>query len=149
MATFWPALPRDGEVFRTSPVRTKSLQSIWYWLLVLAGVGLFFDVAVRRIAIDPIRVLAKMTVKWQILRGKRPAVTQSPQFMDRLQTRKQRIDESIEKQKAARRFEGDDVRVPAHRWPSRSHRASRQSPLCPHRKMRRKAKPPRQITPAG
>src|SRR5262249_39145049 len=41
-----------GEPFRPGLPRFKNLQPIWYWLVFLAGCLLFFDVAVRRIAIS-------------------------------------------------------------------------------------------------
>ncbi|HYV38174.1 MAG TPA: VWA domain-containing protein, partial [Gemmataceae bacterium] len=106
-------LARRGDVFRISPNQTKSLQSIWYWLLVLTGVGLFFDVAVRRIAIDPAMLATVVQAEWEQLRGMRPAETKAPQFLDRLKTRKEQIGDSLEKQKATRRFEGTDAPVEA------------------------------------
>src|SRR6516164_6899806 len=44
---------RSGEVYRTGLPSSKSLQPVWYWLLLLTGILLFCDVAVRRIAVDP------------------------------------------------------------------------------------------------
>src|SRR5262249_25517251 len=40
---------RSGQVFRPGLEPALSSQPVWYWLLFLAGVVLFFDVAVRRI----------------------------------------------------------------------------------------------------
>jgi hypothetical protein len=85
------------------------LQSIWYWLLALAGIGLFFDVAVRRIAVDPNIAAVKVQEEWQRLRGLRAAVPRTSQVLDRLKTRKDLVGEAIEKEKAARRFEGGDA----------------------------------------
>src|SRR5262249_46166165 len=45
-----------GDVFRPGLPRFKNLQPIWYWLVFLAGCLMFFDVAVRRIAISPSEV---------------------------------------------------------------------------------------------
>ncbi len=71
---------RSGEVFRSSPTRNKSLQSIWYWLLVLTGVGLFFDIAVRRVGIDPEAASLAVQEQWLRLRGKREAVATTRNF---------------------------------------------------------------------
>ena len=98
----------DGEVFRAPRVVPKSSQSIWYWLLVLAGLVLFFDVAVRRIAIDPTMAATLAQAYWQRLRGVR-AEAPAQQMLDRLKTRKERVSETLEKEKAGRRFEGGDA----------------------------------------
>src|SRR6185312_12343101 len=46
----------SGVAFRhTDLEQSKSLQPIWYWLLLTTAVLLLFDVAVRRIAIDPLQ----------------------------------------------------------------------------------------------
>jgi uncharacterized membrane protein len=108
-------LASDGEIFRPSPVRTKGLHAIWYWLLVLTGLGLFFDVAVRRIAIDPAAVALVVHNRWQRLRGLQTAPAQTPQFLDRLKLRKVQVDESLEKEKAVRRFESEGA--PLHAPP--------------------------------
>ena len=42
----------QGEVFRSAGLSAASLQPVWHWLVLLAAVLLFFDVAVRRIAVD-------------------------------------------------------------------------------------------------
>jgi uncharacterized membrane protein len=102
---------KSGKLFRPSPARTKSLQSVWYWLLVLTGLGLLFDVAVRRIAVDPGIAAEKVQERWEVLRGLRARV-QTQQFLDRLKTRKEQVGESIQKEKAARRFEGGEGDVP-------------------------------------
>jgi uncharacterized membrane protein len=97
----------SSELFRASPARTRSLQSIWYWLLALTGIGLFFDVAVRRIAVDPSQGAVKVQEEWQRLRGLRAAAPTTSAVLDRLKTRKEQVGESIEREKAARRFEGE------------------------------------------
>jgi hypothetical protein len=93
------------------------LQSIWYWLLVLTGVGLFFDVAVRRIAVDPAVVALVVQEKWRRLRGLAPLAPQTAQFLERLKSRKEQVSESLEKEKAGRRFEGGDVPIEAPPMP--------------------------------
>src|SRR5262249_26600324 len=95
---------RDGEVFRAASARSRSLQSVWFWLVLLAGVGLFFDVAARRITVDPYKLSHAAQEAWARLRGLAPAGG-TPQFLDRLQSRKAQVGETLEKGKAARRFE--------------------------------------------
>jgi uncharacterized membrane protein len=99
---------RTAEVFRPGLPRFYPLQPIWYWLIVVAGVLLFFDVAVRRIAINPLAVIAWAAPVWDRLRGRRVEPRQ-PEFFDRLRSRKAQVGESLERERAARRFEGGDV----------------------------------------
>jgi len=105
-------LASSGDLYRMPPVQSKSLQNVWYWLLLLTGVGLFFDVAVRRIAVDPAEAAALVTTKWELLRGMR-AEEPKVVMLDRLKSRKEQVAESLEKGKAARRFEGGDAPVQA------------------------------------
>src|SRR5262249_13636534 len=49
---------KNGDVYRKMPMRYQSLQPLWYWLVLLAGLGLILDVAARRIAVDPAKVSA-------------------------------------------------------------------------------------------
>src|SRR5262249_57793285 len=60
---------RSGEVFRPGLALTKSLQPIWFWLVFVSCVLLLFDVAVRRIAIDPVQVMAVTQHVWDRIRG--------------------------------------------------------------------------------
>lgn len=99
----------SGEVFRENATPSVSLQPIWYWLVLLAGLCLVGDVATRRISIEPAKIWAKGQEFWGRLRGIRPQAEQAPQFLDRLKTRKSRIGEDLEKTKATRRFEGGEV----------------------------------------
>ena len=96
------------EVFRSGLPQFKNLQPVWYWLVLVAAIGLFFDVAIRRIAVQPADVAAMSTALWSRLRGRALAVSATPQFMDRLKSRKQQVGESLEQLRAARRFEGQE-----------------------------------------
>jgi uncharacterized membrane protein len=100
---------RRNEVFRRSNVTAQSPQPTWFWLVLLAGVGLFFDVAVRRIAVEPAEVSAAAVKTWQYLRGRADTVAPTP-FMERLQNRKAQVGETIGR--ATRRFEADEERPP-------------------------------------
>lgn len=100
-----------SDVYRAGLPSSKSRQPIWFWLLFLAGVLLFFDVAVRRITIDPAKVASTASATWQRLRGRAVAMVQSPEFFDRLKSRKAQVGETLVKVKAERRFEAGDEPV--------------------------------------
>jgi uncharacterized membrane protein len=107
------AAARDGEVFRRGDLpRSRSLQPIWFWLLLACGFLLFFDVAVRRIAMDPSEVWVASQRAWERIRG-RPTTggETTPQFLDRLKTRKAQVSETIARTKASQRFEASDEPV--------------------------------------
>jgi len=87
----------------------KSLQPIWYWLLVTAGVLLLFDVAIRRIAVNATEVAVAAQKGWERLRGRMVRADETPQFLERLKSRKAQIGETIGKARAAKRFEGEPV----------------------------------------
>jgi hypothetical protein len=91
----------------------RNLQPIWYWLVFFTGVGLFFDVAVRRIAVQPAEAAAAAVRVWERLRGRAGAIVQAPEFIDRLQSRKAKVSEALEQLRAARRFDGGERVVAA------------------------------------
>ncbi len=95
----------SGEVFRAGLPLSKSMQPVWYWLLFLTAVLLFFDVAVRRIAVEPAAAWAGATRVWDRLRGRAVVAPAQPQFFDRLQSRKAQVGEELGRVKAARRFD--------------------------------------------
>ncbi len=97
----------SGDVFRKPPEQTKSLQPIWYWLLVLTALLVFLQVAVRRIAVDPIKVSAGAQNFWNRLRGRATVTEKVPEYFERLRSRKAEADEEI--RCAARRFEGEEL----------------------------------------
>ncbi|HEX4589110.1 MAG TPA: VWA domain-containing protein [Gemmataceae bacterium] len=99
---------RRGEVFRKSPITAQSPQPMWYWLVLLAGIGLFFDVAVRRIAVEPAEVSSTATKLWERLRGRAETTTTTP-FLERLQNRKAQVEETIGR--TTRRFDAGDQPV--------------------------------------
>jgi uncharacterized membrane protein len=95
-----------GEVFRGVPQSHHSLQPLWYWLVALAGMLLLFDVAVRRVAVEPAAVWARGVEWWDKMRGRQVATASAGAFLDRLKSRKAQVGETLEKEKATRRFEG-------------------------------------------
>jgi uncharacterized membrane protein len=106
-------LARSGELYRTVPSSLKSLQPLWFWLVFGAGILLFFDVAIRRISIEPSEVSSFANRFWSSLRSRKMvANTQGDQFLAQLRQRKEAVVESIEKEKAARRFEGTEGIAP-------------------------------------
>ena len=101
---------RNNDVFRKSAITAQSPQPMWYWLVLLAGVGLFFDVAVRRIAIEPAEASATATRLWEKLRGRADSAAGSPQFLERLRNRKAQVEETLGR--STRRFEAGDEPPP-------------------------------------
>jgi uncharacterized membrane protein len=83
---------------------SRNLQPIWYWLLVLAGIGLLFDVGVRRIALDTHEISGRLERLWQKLRG-RALAPAAPAFLERLKSRKAEVTQDLDRAHAARRFE--------------------------------------------
>src|SRR5262249_9608377 len=78
---------------------------------------LFFDVAVRRIAIEPLEAVSVAQGAWDRLRGRRSSAEKGAEFLERLKTRKAQISETLDKSRAARRFEGGDAPVAGARAP--------------------------------
>jgi uncharacterized membrane protein len=95
----------SGEIFRPVPTSQRSLQTLWFFLVVITGVGLFFDVAVRRISLEPAQVQTKLQNLWAYLRGRQATLEPAGQFLERLKSRKAQVGETIEKEKGTRRFE--------------------------------------------
>ncbi|HEV3117648.1 MAG TPA: hypothetical protein VGY58_11375, partial [Gemmataceae bacterium] len=95
-------------VFREGLPQFKNLQPIWFWLLLFTGVGLFFDVAVRRIAVQPAEAVAVAERVWSKLRGRAAAAVATPQFIDRLKSRKAQVSEALEQLRAVKRFDAGE-----------------------------------------
>src|SRR5206468_11342687 len=83
------AAAQNGEVFRHVDLpQSKSLQPIWYWLLLITAGLLLFDIGVRRIAIDPTDAATAGQRLWLRLRGRAAPAESTPQYLDRLKSRK-------------------------------------------------------------
>jgi uncharacterized membrane protein len=95
---------------------SRNLQPIWYWLVVLAGIGLLFDVGVRRIALDTHEIAGRFERIWKKLRG-RALAPAAPAFLERLKSRKAEVAQDLDRTHAARRFEApvavEDMPAPA------------------------------------
>jgi uncharacterized membrane protein len=96
---------RDADVFRATPQSHAALQALWPWLVFFAALCLLFDVAIRRIAIQPEAVWAKSVAIWQKLRGQASADEKLPEYIERLKSRKAQVGETMDKQKAAKKYE--------------------------------------------
>ncbi len=101
---------QNREVFRMAPISHQSMQTLWYWLVFLAGVCFLLDIAVRRIALEPAVAVAYATRVWDRLR-RREVAEQTTVFLERLKTKKAEVGELLEKKKAAKRFEAGEVVV--------------------------------------
>src|SRR5262249_22508213 len=99
---------RSGEVFRAGLALTKSLQPIWFWLVFVSCILLLFDVAVRRIAVDPVQVIAVAHNLWDKMRGTTAPRQVAEEFIDRLRSRKAQVGQALDQGRAARRFEGTE-----------------------------------------
>ena len=101
---------KAGDVFRAGLARVKSLLPLWHWLLFATGVLLFFDIAARRLALDGPQIVTTVVNWWARLRGLPMRPDGQPEFMERLQTRKQQVETRA---RSAQRFEGSgDVSLP-------------------------------------
>jgi len=94
-----------SEVFRPVPQSHASLQAFWPWLVFLTALCLLLDVAVRRVAIQPETVWVKSVATWQRLRGQAASDEKMPEYIERLKSRKASVGETMDKQKAAKKFE--------------------------------------------
>ena len=93
-------------VFRPVPESLMSLQPLWPWMVALAGVCLLFDVATRRIAVEPETVWTKAAGLWKRIRRRAVREEKLPEYIERLKSRKASVGESLDKGKAAKKFEG-------------------------------------------
>jgi hypothetical protein len=130
-------------VFRQSDLpQSRSLQPIWYWLLLATAVLLLFDVAARRIAVDPLQATVAVQRVWDRLRGRAAAAAATPQFLDRLKSRKEQVGEALGKAKAQARFEASELARPSAPPPGADDAATVERTGPP-----RAAPPPRSVAP--
>lgn len=106
-----PDAVRSNEAFRPGLPRFRSLQPIWFWLALVTAILLFLDVAVRRIAIEPMEVAGAAQRVWGRLRRRAAVADTTPQFLDRLKSRKAQISEALDKSRAAQRFDAGDAPI--------------------------------------
>jgi uncharacterized membrane protein len=100
-------LAASGELYRPAPEGARALLPLWYWLVLFVGVGLLFDVGVRRISLEPGEVRAAANRTWTRMRKKQVAKSaeEDDVFLARLKQKKAVVEESLEREKAGRKFE--------------------------------------------
>jgi uncharacterized membrane protein len=100
-------LAQSGELYRSAPEGTRALLPLWYWLVLLVGLGLLFDVGIRRISLEPSELRHYADRTWSRVR-KKPAMQATAEqdaFLARLRQKKAVVEESLEREKAARKFD--------------------------------------------
>jgi uncharacterized membrane protein len=111
-------LAQSGELYRSAPEGTRALLPLWYWLVLVVGLGLLIDVGIRRISLEPTEVRHYAERTWSRVR-KKPAEQASAEqdaFLARLRQKKAVVEESLEREKAARKF--DSSGAPAEAAPA-------------------------------
>jgi hypothetical protein len=100
-------LASSGDLYRPAPEGTRALLPLWYWLVFLTGVGLLVDVGVRRITFEPGELRDAATRTWGRLRKKQTAksTAEDDAFLARLRQKKAVVEETLEREKAGRKFE--------------------------------------------
>ncbi len=126
---FLDRIAGEGVVFRPSPLKNRSLQSIWPWLIFFSAVFFFLDIATRRIALEPEKWVAKGQEFWAQLRGLQTVSAKTPEFLDRLKSRKSQVGVEMDRGKANRRFAAGET--PAAPPPGPGEPADQSSPATP------------------
>ena len=98
-------LARSGEVFREATKTVRALLPFWFWLVLVAGLLLVFDVGVRRVSIEPADVRAWSGQLWAKLRSKATKTVADSEAMERLRRAKAVAAERIDQGRAGRRFD--------------------------------------------
>lgn len=100
-------LAESGELYRKAPEGSRALLPLWYWLVLAVGVGLLFDVGVRRISLEPGELRQTADKFWARARKKQAARSAGAEdaFLARLREKKAVVGESLERERAARKFE--------------------------------------------
>lgn len=93
----------ETNTFRPTLTQSVSIQSMWPFLLLLCSAVFFFDVFVRRVAIQTTPITNAVTAAWRKFFPSESE--QAPSSMARLQTRKAELDKKFEEQRATTRFE--------------------------------------------
>ena len=90
--------------FRRDLPKAVSSQDVWHYLIVLSSCIFFFDVLVRRVTISFAWVAPIAAgVKNFVMRREREP--EKVEYMDRLRSRKAEVSETLERRRAAARFE--------------------------------------------
>ena len=100
-----------ASAFRRNLASAVSSNYVWPWLALITGCLFFGDVFVRRVAVSFAWVMPLVGTAVTWVAGREPEAKQDER-LDRLRSRKAQIEDSIDRQKAAARFEiapDDDV----------------------------------------
>jgi hypothetical protein len=92
------------DTFRRTLLRAASYDALWPLLLVIAACAFFADVFVRRVTIDFHWLIALLAPVVQIVLRHEPP-TAPDERIARLRSRKQEVDQRLDQQRAATRFE--------------------------------------------
>jgi uncharacterized membrane protein len=103
----------NADVFRRTPQSHASLQALWPMLVFLTALCLLLDVAIRRIAIQPEMLWARSVAIWEKRRGRASAEEKLPEYIERLKSRKAAVGETMDKAKAAKKFEASETSATA------------------------------------
>ncbi len=95
---------KNADVFRDAPKMVRAVRPFWHWLVFAAGLLLLFDVGVRRVSLEWHELAAGLSSTWTRLRTHRESTSAGGE-LDRLKLRKQAVSETLQKQRAERRFE--------------------------------------------
>jgi hypothetical protein len=97
----------SGELYRPAPEGQRALLPLWYWLVFAVAAGLLVDVGVRRISLEPHEVRQAAERTWVRMRKKQQAraTAEEDAFLSRLRQKKAVVGESLEREKATRKFE--------------------------------------------
>jgi hypothetical protein len=104
-----------GDLFRDTPAGTRAILPFWFWLVFAAAVALLFDVALRRIAVEPAEVRAVAGRVWHAVRHTSNK-GDAGETLDRLTRRKQATGATLQQTRGAKRF--DPSTAPADAAPA-------------------------------
>jgi hypothetical protein len=79
-------------------------EDIWHLMLFWAVVLFLFDVATRRIALDPTGLRPAVAIAWAYVRGRQVEVA-ATDYMTKLRSRKAEVSQQLDTARATRRFE--------------------------------------------
>jgi len=79
-------------------------EDIWHLMLFWAVVLFLFDVATRRIALDPTRMRPALAIAWGYIRGRQVEIA-ATDYMTKLRSRKAEVNKQLDQARSTRRFE--------------------------------------------
>ena len=101
-----------GDLFRNPPSSTRALLPFWFWLVFVAAIALVFDVGTRRISLEWREVQVGATNIWAKIR-QQELVADGGEGLVRLLKRKQAIGQTLDRNRAAKRFDPTTITADA------------------------------------